>query len=326
MLNEESFRCQKWAKTEFLSLASDGEKRSTLSFIARTPQEVIARTSCLARTRELDSRDKPVYLVAPFEPYYRLLVAVVGTPLRSQRPVFVLVDDGLASYLPPQVMKMTRARDRAGSVAKQPLGLIQTARTVMARVFEALVADRVPVERFCLFGLKAGRLVLGPYHEAYREALSHRERHLSMRPGRTGLILSQPFSEYGWISQKEEANAIREIAQALSARGVRPVLKPHPREKAKYQSLSAEGFTLIPANFPVEEILPSLRPACVVGFTSTALVVASLLYRIPAISLAIWMYNRFKDSLPQLASREFLRLTQNAVFSINGPDDLDKVL
>ena len=66
------------------------------------------------------------------------------------------------------------------------------------------------------------------------------------------LIITQPLSEDGFITEEYKIHLYKKISQEYSQKGYTVYLKPHPREKTNYASLLPKEGKIIPGSFPLE--------------------------------------------------------------------------
>lgn len=108
------------------------------------------------------------------------------------------------------------------------------------------------------------------------------------------LFFTAPFVELGILSRQEYSNLLRRISESLAQDGIRVLFKPHPLE----QDWSDE-FPSLRTRAPSEVAIPMVKPACVGGFSTGALITAKLIFKLNAYS--------FNSFLPS-AAREQLRI------------------
>ena len=109
------------------------------------------------------------------------------------------------------------------------------------------------------------------------------------------------------------------------------VVKPYPRERAeKYGPILTkfefEQVRLSDHKMPVETLFPSLDPDCVIGYTSTALVVAKTIYAIPAIAIIDILISRADTEYLRVTATEFKKLTEDICYNANTLEKLKQIL
>jgi hypothetical protein len=99
----------------------------------------------------------------------------------------------------------------------------------------------------------------------------------------------------------------------------------------KYTSIltkfKSEQIELIQQKAPVEDFFLTLNPACVIGYTSTSLVNARVLYDIPAISMINILLETSNEEFLNMSENEFKKLTSDmGIFYINGLEEIEDIL
>jgi hypothetical protein len=149
--------------------------------------------------------------------------------------------------------------------------------------------------------------------------------------GPLAIIVTQPFSEYGQLSVEYELNITETVVNILVQRGISVAIKPHPRETVdKYTSsltkFKSEQIELIQQKTPVEDFF-MLDPACIIGYTSTSLVNARVLYNIPTISIINILLETTNAEMLNVQKNEFKKLASNMnIFFINSLEEIGDVL
>lgn len=87
------------------------------------------------------------------------------------------------------------------------------------------------------------------------------------------LLITQPFSEDGDMSENEKIKLYRKILEKLSVKNYNILIKSHPREKTEYQKIfKGKNILILPKDFPLE-LVNLLGNSIKIGITvsSTAL-------------------------------------------------------
>lgn len=101
----------------------------------------------------------------------------------------------------------------------------------------------------------------------------------------TVLICTQMYGRDGLISEKEELEIYKHISIACKSRGVRVLIKPHPRDNHIKAYEDLENVEVYRTEYPLESILMLTRPISIISITSTVLVSSLLFNDVEAISL-----------------------------------------
>jgi hypothetical protein len=119
---------------------------------------------------------------------------------------------------------------------------------------------------------------------------------------------------------------MQSLIKFINKNGIKPILKPHPREKNdKYNDIKDCDFELIENNFPVEEIILNLNPICIIGYTSTALLTSRIFFDVNAISLLDMMLFKSDDEM-QAINEEFKNLTGRYINFVDKIEDIKEYL
>lgn len=91
----------------------------------------------------------------------------------------------------------------------------------------------------------------------------------------TVLLITQPFSEDGVISETEKTVMYNEIIADYSPK-YKVVLKPHPREQTDYKSVVKEDILVIDKNFPLEILDFIIEDKIITGITISSSAINNL--------------------------------------------------
>lgn len=243
-------------------------------------------------------------VISPFRANFDILTMLdTASVLKRYRVLFVITDEGLASYFPERIWRYSR---KAADTSKRHAPFFDQCREVLQTVKDAsedrLLNSFEQQVRF-LFSVDEERaLVPNPEIVAdYRRVLdSNRwrvENSLIPRHGTqpVALFLTQAWGTNGELSTDAELSTIRMVAQQLRKTPYLLVLKLHPHDRAeKYGDLlTEEHVVLMESSKVLERVLPCLESTdIVVSYNSTALLTAATLYSIPAFSVGDCLLDR----------------------------------
>lgn len=131
-----------------------------------------------------------------------------------------------------------------------------------------------------------------------------------------GVILP-PLSNSNKVPQTHHIEEIFETIEYLVSNGLRPVIKPHPRDNGEYfEEFRDAGGSLIDKTKALEYLLPELNPSAVFGTNSTALITAGALFDIPT-------YTYLDGPSPEYSNttNEFLELSSRFVLPYRNVQD-----
>ncbi len=212
-----------------------------------------------------------------------------------KRPLVVIYDEGLGSYISTYWLFLQYLLEGDIRRAKRVFGIAS-----WRAAFKILLPSRI--YRYALIG--RNRVSLGVNSKtvscykslvtAVFERYMHRYFKVYLAPKisekRTVLFLTQPFVEDGMLESKDYIEVVSRVVRDLNDKGFFVLIKPHPREDLeKYGFLNVRiGSTAICEKdlFP-DFLLLSRKIDFVMGFNTTFLAVAKLVYGVPAVSLWI---------------------------------------
>jgi hypothetical protein len=238
---------------------------------------------------------------------------------------FVLIDEGLGTYVSKAVADVAGKRDRppegriVGGRWMDDL-LYQTWRNAQART-----AAGYPRESRFLFAQdpETGLLAINDaVTEDYRQAIRAAgvDADVLGRAGRpVALILPQPWAEAESdpAAAKAEIDTLCRVSARLVERGYDVRLKPHPRERAgKYDEAIASGaapLQLVEAAIAAERVFDCMEgDDIVLGFNSSALITSKLLF-----GLRTWTLSNLL--IGAVAVGEMFLVAQQAMEQLAGP-------
>jgi len=356
VIGKDDFVCQRFATVEFcyLDLMSKTQKTITSSAVESFRRR---RWNLLIAMRNIKKADKGnshklriASLMYPSKSFLRVF--------RNKRladryyPVFSLLDEGLASYMTDDVWELiSKAHTQwpsqrkgfehrwvASVIGRVMMAVSEIPRSLVARYVTRYidqVAEKcVDIENLSLFQKQQGGLVLNEdIANSYKYIIEERgklhEQFEKARP--LAIVLTQPFSEYEQVTLACELDIMEAVIAILVQTGFDVLAKPHPREVTeKYLPIltkfKSEQVTLVKHKMPVEELFSAIGPDCVVGYTSTALAVASTVFDIPAITIVDMLLGVTDDEYIKVHGAEFKILTREIVYNADTIEKLANVL
>jgi|GEM_PF-6222331 len=263
-----------------------------------------------------------LYLLSPYVPYIELLLYFDNDIINTKyNPTFIIIDEGYGTYISKKTLKFAVRKDYA------LLDFISSKifRTV-DHVFRTMVYRNMKIEEKFLFKMQSPLIVNKDISESYTAVLKQRHNDLKLPDMENNvLVVTQPLSELKLVSEDEEMKITRSLIKFLNKRAIKPVFKLHPRESIrKYDGLTGCDFEILEGRYPVEEIIPILKPTCVIGFTSTAILNSKIFYGVTAVSLSDILSRANKEICT--AGREFKDLTCNYINFVERIEELDKFI
>jgi len=165
--------------------------------------------------------------------------------------VYFLVEDGAANY------RKLKWLDRVKNMVKSIIGLYPSMgrspriNKILVQEPERLPKDirhkgiRLPLQQL-MFNVKESDKAI-----ILRQVFPDVSRNISLGASRHKvLLLTQPFSEDGLMSEDEKISLYSRVLQHYSHSYI--YIKPHPRERTDYQAVFGGQINIIPREFPLE--------------------------------------------------------------------------
>jgi len=164
---------------------------------------------------------------------------------------YFLVEDGAANY------SKLKWQDRAKNMAKSIIGLYPSMgrspriKKILVQEPERLPKDirhkgmRLPLQELMFNAKESDKLII--LKKVFPDLT--RDIYLGVSKHKV-LLLTQPFSEDGFMSEDEKISLYSRVLQRYPHSHI--CLKPHPREKTDYQAVFGGQITIIPREFPLE--------------------------------------------------------------------------
>lgn len=295
-----------------------GRDRSySLSHASR--QLLLIQSSLYGLKGRLWPFSRTVYLVtANVIPWGQLNAIGFGAVIKGASLKVIYLDEGIGSYMPQVLSAQAFARERTSSRLSGMKAIVQRLGERYYDLIYEMVNRLLGGEKRFLFVSSNSKPGLEPDSqvvESYRAVLARGhapEQHRSGYP--VALVLTQPWSELGDLSEISQFELIQKLTRKLVEKNYHVIIKSHPREAVgKYNNLtisntneSCPGIVCATKNVAAEMYFSEMRSTdIVVGFNSTALVTAAVLYNIEARNIA---YDDVRDAGASKYMLEHIRL------------------
>jgi len=243
-------------------------------------------------------------------------------------PIFIIIDEGLGSYQSRKPWKLITAKTRNTSVISKLKFRISI---LDYNLFYYIALKYLEIVNMFLFDKKDGVLFPNQVNvQLYKNVLKKRnDKENLIREDIFAIIVTAPDIEEGRIGLDDELKFLKKVIGLVIDKDLNLAIKPHPKESlSKYEyfvsKFSSKKFKIISQGIPMEDVFLRYNIQCIIGYSSTALVNARVLYDIPVISL-IDIKNFNKESYMGKYRVIFKKLAEN--INITYPDrweDLEK--
>jgi hypothetical protein len=343
MISEADFICRNFATVEFHYLNS-GSSIKELT-ISRQADLVRKAFDILAAIRKLKKTDKEskreVRIVTALFPNVFILRAFRSEELACKYyPIFSLIDEGLGIYLSE---KEWRVADKLLATQGKEPGWFQVTRFLRvkmmynaANIMRIIGGKSLTIEKRFLLEQNHGKLIPNRrLADSYRNMLEKKgaihKRVEKNSP--VAILVTDPLLEDDAATTAAESNFLEAVINILLERGFAVVIKPHPNETANKYNYISKRFKsgqvkLVEQKVAAEILFSALKPDCVIGYDSSSLVYASIIYNIPAIRITNILLSEVNPHLqpPDVGKKSFDRLTQGILHSADNFEKLKQIL
>lgn len=247
---------------------------------------------------------------------------------------FVVYDEGIGTYVSDKLWSIVMAKDtnKKFSISKF---VIYYFKRKIKYIFSKRLLHMFNEIDIRLFSKIDGDILINKVGiSIYRKILRMRSDNISSvlsfakkANKETALIVTQPLSEYGIVSKEEERTFLELITFTLKKYKYEVFLKPHPREEiSKFANWGNIARIISIHNRPIEEMISSLKPSIVIGYTSTALITSRVLFSIKAVSVADMFIKNCKDMLGRESLKQFKQLFGNIIECAENLSDFESII
>ncbi len=353
VIKEKDFICKNFAKVEFCFLDSNLNNLQNKKFIIfRTYKnfkrlinilKVIIRIRKVGKNKKWDNK-KELIIISVMNPMINFLRIFRNESINKKYlPMFSLIEEGVGTYASKKAWKIVRNMDNqnkkqiSSSLIKN---LELKAKEAVSNLLKKIALKYVNTERRFLLNKKSDSFI--PNWEvinSYKNIFIKRSRCFKniKELHHPIIIVTNPYSEYKLTSLEYELNILDKVTKFVVAKGFSVVIKPHPRETpnkylpilAKYKS---KNVKLIQKDFPIEDLFLLLEPLCIIGYNSTALINADIIFNIPAISISrLFLSNASEEMISKLLKRSnenvFEKLSKDMrIYNVDNFEKLEDIL
>ena len=206
--------------------------------------------------------------------------------LRDYYPRFVLIDEGIGTYMSKQVWKLEGTYINSSLDDKSIFSRLK--RLFVIFLLKMASYYKNIEKRFIFYSRKDNIYVNEHVIASYRKIIEINKNHIKnndiinltkyISGGKFVILATQPFVEYNQIKLFDYMDILGNLLKILNKRNLKIVLKPHPREDEKKYEIILKNYKdiyICTKNFLLEEIL-YLNPIKIFGFTTTSLITSKL--------------------------------------------------
>ncbi len=339
-ISEGDFVCRDFAKVKFCYLDSGSStKQLTISGQIDLARKAFDILLAIRELKKKDGGDKgEIRIVTAMFPNVFILRAFRSKELACKYyPIFSLIDEGMGTYVPE---KSWRVMGKLISQKKEPR-YFQVTRFLRVKMMynasnllKIIGGKCLTIEKRFLLEKNDGKLIPNSrLVDLYKNILEKRgatyKRVEENKP--VAIIITDPLLQYDASTLAAESNFMEAVINILIETGFAVVIKPHPTEPAnKYSYILAKfesgQVKLVQQKMAAEILFSVLKPDCVIGYDSTALVNASIIYDIPAIRITDILLSKVDSRANDVGGKPFKRLTKEILYDADNFEKLKQIL
>lgn len=346
-INENDFICKDFADVEFCFAdyyLNELQNRKPIIFRiykAFKKLMIILMSIVKIKKEKKDNKEK-LYIISNRSPKINFLQIFSDKNISNKYfPVFSLLDEGLGTHASKKTWKNVRnignKNKKSNYFGKETELKIKL---IIGDFLKKIVLKYFIVEKRFLFSKKNGRYIQNrSIINSCKNIFKKRKKYIKNTKKIISpiIIITTPFSEYKLASLKYELGIMEDMINILIKRGFNIFIKPHPDENTnKYipilKIFGREKVGVLPQNVAIEHLFLSLDPLCVIGYPSTALINANIIFDIPALSIYKLFLNNNNISevknrqLKSLYEDTFKDLSKGIVYDVDNFENLEIVL
>lgn len=235
----------------------------------------------------------------------KILSSLSIDELKNNKIQVIAVDDGVGSYLSDKVWEKCSEGESKSAYKDK----------IKVHVANSL-NKKFMLKKWHMLSINDNGKLMPLHTEGYTTVIRHDIKRIfndelnsfreKFRDKKKAIIITQPWSETNQISSNEELDIIKSVVNKIQGE-YKVFIKPHPRErngKYKFNDVDVLG-----REFPAEFYFYAFDSNdIVIGFDSTALVNAALLFKLNTFTLSNKMALRKDNNMMTIACEEFYDL------------------
>lgn len=351
VIKEKDFICKNFAEVEFCFLSSNlnglQNQRFIIFRIYKYFRKLINLLKIIIRAKKINknknwNNKKELIIISVMKPNISLLEIFKNKYISNKyKPVYFIIGEGFGTHVSKRAWKITGKLDNQD----KKLNHFNYLRNIEDKIkkeivnnpLKKMVTKYISIENRFLLNKRNDKLIPNlPIVNSYKNIFLMRKIILLKSDNIKNIflptiILTNPFSEYKLATLKYELKILDNVVNILIQKGYNIIIKPHPRESDnKYvpilEKYRSSRVKIAHKDFPAEDLFCMLNPLCVIGYTSTALITANIIFNLPAISIYRIFLNgndlKRKNILKKTGMSEFEKLTKELICN---PDSFEQL-
>ena len=336
IVNEKDLRCSEFTDVEIIYIENDNYLRNKNNFekISNGINMLIGLLNIML-SKKYSKRELFILTIMNIN-ISILSIFSNKKVLRAYHPRFVLIDEGIGTYMSKQVWKLEK--NYINSSLDDKSIFLRLKRLFVVFLLNMASQYKNIEKRFLFYSRKDDICVNEHVIASYKKIIEINKNHIKnsdiinlakyINGGKFVILATQPFVEYNQIKLFNYMGILDKLFKILNKRNLKIVLKPHPRESEKKYGKIFKNYKdiyICTKSFLLEEML-YLNPIKIIGFTSTSLVTSKLFYEIESISLVNIIIKNTNDSLINARGSEFKSKFKKYVHFINNFKEIEDLI
>jgi len=336
IVNEKDLRCSEFTDVEIIYIENDNYLRNKNNFkkISNGINMLIGLLNIML-SKKYSKRELFILTIMNIN-ISILSIFSNKKAIRAYHPRFVLIDEGIGTYMSKQVWKLEK--NYINSSLDDKSIFLRLKRLFVVFLLNMASQYKNIEKRFLFYSRKDDICVNEHVIASYKKIIEINKNHIKnsdiinlakyINGGKFVILATQPFVEYNQIKLFNYMGILDKLFKILNKRNLKIVLKPHPRESEKKYGKIFKNYKdiyICTKSFLLEEML-YLNPIKIIGFTSTSLVTAKLFYEIESISLVNIIIKNTNDSLINARGSEFKSKFKKYVHFINNFKEIEDLI
>lgn len=336
IVNKKDLRCSEFADVEIIYIKRENylRNKNNLKKISNGINMYLGLLNIMLR-KKYSKRELFILTIMNIN-IFMLSIFSNKKLLRDYYPRFVLIDEGIGTYMSKQVWKLEGTYINSSLDDKSIFSRLK--RLFVIFLLKMASYYKNIEKRFIFYSRKDNIYVNEHVIASYRKIIEINKNHIKnndiinltkyISGGKFVILATQPFVEYNQIKLFDYMDILDNLLKILNKRNLKIVLKPHPREDEKKYEIILKNYKdiyICTKNFLLEEIL-YLNPIKIFGFTTTSLITSKLFYGIESISLANIIIKNTNDSLINNRGSEFKSKFKKYVHFVNDFKEIEDLI
>lgn len=270
-----------------------------------------------------NEKNKRMYIICPLKPNISVIKYFANLNVsRKYYPYFIIIDEGIAPLV-SETLKNLEAKDiyNRGFAKKIFFFVLYN----LEKLLENIVLRNIDWEYRFILDRSYEFPISNNVSNSYLEIIKKRNELRNKNCDKTVVFVTQPFSELKKMSKKDELRILGDLIKLFKIKNFSIILKTHPREHDDKYNIFKDQIHIIQDNRIAEDVFYSFNPSFVIGFSSTSLINAQILFNITSISV-IDLINPSNSEYISCMDKEFKEIGKRFIRFVKDYNELNGLI